>query len=270
MNRSISLVLTAALLFVAGCADLAGLEVSIQPEPGRLDVDLVATVTTPVEVTEEDGLEYGYEWRVDGVLQDDLTTATVPWDRTSPDELWAVKVVPWDGSRYGTAAKAEVLMPSSPDHDGDGFEGPAGDGTDCDDADADVSPDADEDDSNGIDDDCDDAIDEFTFTRIHTDIIQLGCSCHAPINGPALLGNLATYDGAYDALVDVVAHQAPSMDLVEPYDPDFSYLMHKLDGTHFDVPGGHGSQMPPDVPGGLSDELKDGIRAWIWSGAPKD
>jgi len=269
MPRTLSLIACVVLLGGAGCADLAGLDVAILPAPARLDINLVATVVSAIPDISDEDLVYGYQWRADGVLQQDLTSDTVPWGRTSPDEVWAVRVVPWEGSRWGAAATSEVLLPSSPDHDCDGFEGPAGDGSDCDDADSGAHPEAEEDDGNGTDDDCDGVVDEFTFTRIHSQIVQIGCSCHTVFNGPAQLANLGTYDAAYSQLVDVPAHQAPALDRVEPFDPEYSYVMHKLDGTHVEV-GGHGDQMPPDVPGGLSDELKDGIRGWILSGAPKD
>jgi len=58
------------------------------------------------------------------------------------------------------------------------------------------------------------------------------------------------------------------MDRVEPNDSTQSYLMHKLDGTHLGV-GGSGSQMPLGGPF-LSQGDRDGIRAWINSGAPQN
>ena len=268
MLRRLAALLAAPLLLVS-CADLTGLQIALDPDPARLDVDLSVVVLETVGVTEDEGLEYAYEWSVDGVVQEDLTSATVPWARTSPDEVWDVLVVPWDGNRWGPGARAEATMPSSPDHDGDGFEGIAGDGADCDDTDANVHPDAGEAPSNEVDDDCDGGVDEPTFTWVQSMILSFECSCHANANGPALLNNLGDYDAAYDELVDVPAHQAPALDRIEPGDPDGSYVWRKIEGTHLEV-GGHGDAMPPVPQPPLDEDVAEALRQWILAGAPKD
>jgi hypothetical protein len=71
----------------------------------------------------------------------------------------------------------------------------------------------------------------------------------------------------YGDLVDVPAVELPTMDRVEAGNPDRSYLMHKLDGTHIPV-GGMGPSMPPD--GALLSEAdRDTVRRWIQQGAPE-
>ena len=76
---------------------------------------------------------------------------------------------------------------------------------------------------------------------------------------------------AYDAIVGVPSEQLDSMNLIEPGDPDQSYVWHKLNDTHEDV-GGLGDFMPKidevGVDPTLSDSQLDIIRAWIEDGAP--
>mgnify|MGYP000529541782 CR=1 FL=1 len=59
--------------------------------------------------------------------------------------------------------------------------------------------------------------------------------------------------------------QQPSVDLIEPNDPDASYLYLKLVGD----PSISGSRMPRGAPS-LSQELLDLVRDWIERGAPND
>ena len=70
----------------------------------------------------------------------------------------------------------------------------------------------------------------------------------------------------YDFLVGVPAEQVPTMNRVEPEDPQASYLVHKLAGTHLDV-GGEGEQMPRIGPLLSADELA-AVESWIADGAP--
>jgi hypothetical protein len=65
--------------------------------------------------------------------------------------------------------------------------------------------------------------------------------------------------------VDVASNELPTMDRIEPSDPDQSYLVQKLQGTQAAV-GGSGAQMPL---GGaaLSQAEINTIRQWIAAGA---
>lgn len=72
---------------------------------------------------------------------------------------------------------------------------------------------------------------------------------------------------AYEYLVNAKSSQA-DMRRVEPGDPEASYLLHKLQGTHVEV-GGRGNQMPL---GGMlwSEEQLNLLRHWILEGAPNN
>jgi hypothetical protein len=74
-------------------------------------------------------------------------------------------------------------------------------------------------------------------------------------------------DRWYDAQVGVPSQQAPGMNVIEPGDPEQSYLVHKLRGTH-GMAGGGGARMPiADAP--LDDAEQAAVEAWIASGAPR-
>ncbi len=71
----------------------------------------------------------------------------------------------------------------------------------------------------------------------------------------------------FSQVVNVAARQLPSMNRVTPNQPDNSYLVHKVQGTHLDVDvGGSGSRMPLGR-SPLSQSDIDLIRAWIQAGA---
>jgi len=66
-------------------------------------------------------------------------------------------------------------------------------------------------------------------------------------------------------VVNVASRQLPTMNRVTPNQPDNSYLVHKVQGTHLDE-GGSGERMPEGrTP--LSQAEIDLIRAWIQAGA---
>jgi hypothetical protein len=69
---------------------------------------------------------------------------------------------------------------------------------------------------------------------------------------------------SFSFLVDVPALQVPSLDRVEPFAPDDSYLVCKIE----DCPGNAGGLMP--VTGApLTEEEIGAIREWILMGAPE-
>lgn len=72
---------------------------------------------------------------------------------------------------------------------------------------------------------------------------------------------------AYDELL-MGFPVAATIPYVEAGDPDRSYLLHKLDGTQDEVPGGGGSPMPLGKPL-LPAQTREKIRAWIAQGAPE-
>ncbi len=69
----------------------------------------------------------------------------------------------------------------------------------------------------------------------------------------------------FSQVVNVAARQLPSMNRVTPNQPDNSYLVHKVQGTHL-AAGGSGSRMPLNR-SPLSQSDIDLIRAWIQAGA---
>ena len=98
-------------------------------------------------------------------------------------------------------------------------------------------------------------IDEVFWSDIEP-IISTCSGCHSPS------GTFPTM--TYDDLVDQDSVQLPSMKLIASGDPDNSYLLHKISGTHLTA-GGSGSQMPMGPP--LSSEDIALVDAWIAQGA---
>ena len=97
-------------------------------------------------------------------------------------------------------------------------------------------------------------------------ILTANCAfsgCHGG-SSPAQGMNLS--DGqTYSNTVNVASNELPSMDRIEPAQPDLSYLVQKIQGTQGGV-GGSGGRMPL---GGqpLTQSQIDLIRAWIMGGA---
>ena len=105
-----------------------------------------------------------------------------------------------------------------------------------------------------------------TFTQVQDQIFSASCAfsgCHGG-SSPAMGLDLRA-DAAFDAIVDVPSSQQPSVDLIEPNDPDSSYLYLKVIGD----PSISNAQMPRGG-GPLSQQLMDLLRDWIERGAPND
>jgi parallel beta-helix repeat protein len=107
----------------------------------------------------------------------------------------------------------------------------------------------------------------FTFTQVQSLFASQCTPCHTSSSSGGLTG-LHDYNMAYTNTVNVASSELPSMDRFEPNSSATSYIMHKLDGTHITA-GGSGSQMPLGGPF-LSQADRDGIRAWINTGAPQN
>jgi len=87
-------------------------------------------------------------------------------------------------------------------------------------------------------------------------------SCHDATSRSG--GLVLTADGAYAALVRAPSTQVPALLRVAPGDPESSYLVNKIEGTHASA-GGEGTTMPPGFV--LSTAEVALVRAWIQAGA---
>ncbi|QXD16765.1 hypothetical protein GQ464_007455 [Rhodocaloribacter litoris] len=107
--------------------------------------------------------------------------------------------------------------------------------------------------------------DTVSFAAVQS-IFTSNCAfsgCHAG-TFPAQGLNLSAGQ-AYANIVNVPSQEEPSLDRVEPGDPDRSYLFMKITGA----PGIRGERMPLGRPP-LSAEQIERIRRWIEAGAPND
>lgn len=107
--------------------------------------------------------------------------------------------------------------------------------------------------------------DEVLFEQDLMPTIKRRCgACHITGDEP---GKMALVPGkAYASLVGQDSVELPTMKRVAPGEPEQSYLMHKLQGTHVEV-GGNGARMPFHQ-GPLPASQIEQIRLWIAQGAP--
>ena len=102
------------------------------------------------------------------------------------------------------------------------------------------------------------------FERIQTEVFEPSCAtvgCHSAATAAEGL-DMSTADSSYAEMVDVLAVQQV-IDLVEPGDPDNSYLIQKMENA----PTISGVVMPPA--GVLPQATIDEIRLWIANGAER-
>lgn len=102
-----------------------------------------------------------------------------------------------------------------------------------------------------------------TLTELQAEIFTPSCAksgCHA---GAAPAQGMDLSEGAtFASTVDMPSAEVPSLDRIEPGDPDQSYLVRKVEGT-----ASVGGRMPLDGPPFLSAEQIQRIRDWISAGA---
>ncbi|MBT9558250.1 MAG: hypothetical protein IV100_19610 [Myxococcales bacterium] len=109
---------------------------------------------------------------------------------------------------------------------------------------------------------------EPTFSSLHQRYFQPSCTfaaCHAVAGFSGLgLGRSV----AHVNLVGVESVRAPGVLRVAPGDPDASFLVHKIEGTHGPE---QGDLMPPggDTPSADDCRVRR-VREWIERGAPDD
>lgn len=105
---------------------------------------------------------------------------------------------------------------------------------------------------------------KVSFEKDVAPVLKRRCAiCHITGKEPGLLSLVPAR--AYENLADVPSVQS-ELKRVQPGDPGASYLYHKISGTHFEVPGGEGDQMPLGLPP-LPEEQLELIRTWIEQGA---
>lgn len=106
---------------------------------------------------------------------------------------------------------------------------------------------------------------QATLAWLQANVFTAICGqCHQGASAP--LGVVLSPD-AYQALVREarVSQEIPSMYLVEPGDPESSYLVWKIEGR----PGIVGEQMPLGQ-SRLPQETIEAIKTWIADGAPEE
>jgi hypothetical protein len=102
---------------------------------------------------------------------------------------------------------------------------------------------------------------EPTLNKIQSKIFSFNCTeCHNSSNPPEGL-NL-TSGNSFGNLVNKKSNQVPALFLVEPFNPDDSYLIRKLEGG----PNIVEERMPLDQ-APLTQETINVVRAWIAQGA---
>ena len=101
---------------------------------------------------------------------------------------------------------------------------------------------------------------QATFASIQTNIFTPICEqCHSGAGAPVGLRLDAT--NSYALLVGVPSGEVPSLLRVKPFDPNNSYLIHKLEGR-----ASVGQRMPLGLPPLLQADI-DVVRQWITEGA---
>lgn len=107
---------------------------------------------------------------------------------------------------------------------------------------------------------------ELSFKKTVLPIFQRNCvACHMTGEEQGGLGLMPKL--AYGSLVGKQSAQS-KMPRVAPREPERSYLLHKLRGTHLDN-GGSGGRMPLGLEP-LGDDDVAQIAAWIAAGAPNN
>lgn len=108
-----------------------------------------------------------------------------------------------------------------------------------------------------------------SFSKTIEPLLDVTCAvakCHVPINPMEEL--ILQKDLAYHFLVNIKSLEATNLRIVDPGNPEGSYLLHKLRGTHIEA-GGMGERMPFDLPP-LTDDQIGMIATWIKDCSPRN
>ncbi len=87
--------------------------IDILPSSPDDEDDLVASITTASNDSDNDTITYSYAWYKNSILQAGLTTNTVSKVLTSIGENWSVTVTPNDGEENGASASDNVTIAAS-------------------------------------------------------------------------------------------------------------------------------------------------------------
>lgn len=117
-----------------------------------------------------------------------------------------------------------------------------------------------------------------SFSKDVMPVFSTSCafsSCHGSLSGDAngvYLGSDAAK--VHAEIVGIRSGELPTMSFVEPGDPEKSYLLRKMDGSHCVLdPECTGSSCGDAMPKGedlLPVEVRDVVRRWIAQGAKND
>jgi len=88
-------------------------DVKLSPE-SPTSTDQLECIVSNVTDVEGEVIAYRYEWYRNNKLQSNLTTGTVPFNRTLKNEAWKCLVTPNDGNDDGESAESEVIIENSP------------------------------------------------------------------------------------------------------------------------------------------------------------
>jgi len=106
-------------LVLAACSDVGVTTINPPDAPGVsiAPADPTTTDRLQLEITsmpDQRGVRLDYAWFRDGEQIPELTSDTVPSDRTAKGELWQAVVTPWAGNLEGTAGRAQVEILNTP------------------------------------------------------------------------------------------------------------------------------------------------------------
>ena len=114
---------------------------------------------------------------------------------------------------------------------------------------------------------------DATLESVHAEVLEQSCAAIAQCHrGLALAAEGLAFETVAMAranLIDQPSAQDPTRDLVEPGNPDNSYLMNKLDGVNLaNITQRDAPSMPMPLGGKLCEPRLEAVRDWIASGAP--
>ena len=106
-------------------------------------------------------------------------------------------------------------------------------------------------------------LDEIQAAVFGPSCSSAGCHSGGGVSLPTIM-DLTSAQASFDNLVNAASLQSPGDVRVIPFDPDGSYLIHKLEGT-----AAFGQRMPAGSPNPLDPALIADIRQWIMDGAQR-